>query len=181
VCHLPIALETATRPHAHDYHQIVIGLAERAELETEGLGGAISALSGGIAPANHAHSYPGSGTISNWLLTYLNKPHSLAGFPYELACLFDAAHFSPWTGHRWLQLTGYRAEGRWPAFPATLCNRENTQGRYSSRWRQPITVDTWHRKGFKGALLLKQCDTKSEQWEESIETGGLASQAVAPS
>ena len=56
-----IPLDTAIQHHAHDYHQIVIGLEGRADFEIEGLGGSISALSGCIVPANHVHYYAGTG------------------------------------------------------------------------------------------------------------------------
>ena len=56
-----IPLDTATRHHSHDYHQIVIALAGRADFDIEGLGGTIEAFCGCIVPANHLHYYAGTG------------------------------------------------------------------------------------------------------------------------
>ncbi len=60
-----IPLDTAVHHHAHDFHQIVIGLRGQAEFEIEGLGGSISALSGCIVPANHVHYYAAPATTTN--------------------------------------------------------------------------------------------------------------------
>ncbi|MBE0490424.1 MAG: helix-turn-helix transcriptional regulator [Halomonas sp.] len=88
-----IPLDTATRHHAHDFHQIVIGLEGRAEFEIEGLGGAISALSGCIVPANHVHHYAGTGRNRQLILDLPSEAHCLTGFHHELSRLFDAPRF----------------------------------------------------------------------------------------
>lgn len=88
-----IPLDTATRHHAHDYHQIVIGLQGRAEFEIEGLGGAISALSGCIVPANHVHYYAGTGDNRQLILDLPAHSPALSGPHQELASLFDAPRF----------------------------------------------------------------------------------------
>ncbi|WP_445004165.1 helix-turn-helix domain-containing protein [Halomonas mongoliensis] len=88
-----IPLDTATLHHAHDYHQIVIGLEGRAEFEIEGLGGAISALSGCIVPANHVHYYAGSGENRQLILDLPGEAACLTGLHHELARLFDAPRF----------------------------------------------------------------------------------------
>ncbi len=88
-----IPLDTATRHHAHDFHQIVIGLEGRAEFEIEGLGGAISALSGCIVPANHVHYYAGSGKNRQLILDLPGEAACLTGLHHELARLFDAPRF----------------------------------------------------------------------------------------
>ena len=56
-----IPLETATKHHSHDFHQIVITLCGSSEFEIEGLGGRVNAFSGCIVPANHEHYYSGNG------------------------------------------------------------------------------------------------------------------------
>ncbi|MFP4136857.1 MAG: helix-turn-helix domain-containing protein [Halomonas sp.] len=86
-------LDTATRHHAHDFHQIVIGLRGRAEFEIEGLGGAISALSGCIVPANHVHYYAGTGDNRQLILDLPAQSSALTGPQQELVRLFDAPRF----------------------------------------------------------------------------------------
>ncbi|MFO8044807.1 MAG: AraC family transcriptional regulator [Halomonas sp.] len=88
-----IPLDNATRHHAHDFHQIVIGLEGRAEFEIEGVGGAISALSGCIVPANHMHYYAGTGQNRQLILDLPRDAHCLIGFHHELSRLFDAPRF----------------------------------------------------------------------------------------
>lgn len=88
-----IPLDTATRHHAHDFHQIVIGLKGRAEFEIEGLGGAISALSGCIVPANHEHYYAGTGDNRQLILDLPAHSTALTGPHQELVRLFDAPRF----------------------------------------------------------------------------------------
>lgn len=88
-----IPLDTATRHHAHDFHQIVIGLQGRAEFEIEGLGGAISAFSGCIVPANHTHYYVGQGENRQLILDLPADAPSLTGYHHELSRLFDAPRF----------------------------------------------------------------------------------------
>ena len=88
-----IPLDTATRHHAHDFHQIVIGLHGRAEFEIEGLGGAISPLSGCIVPANHVHYYAGTGDNRQLILDLPGEAHCLTGLHHELTRLFDAPRF----------------------------------------------------------------------------------------
>ena len=88
-----IPLDTATQHHAHDFHQIVIGLEGQAEFEIEGLGGTISALSGCIVPANHVHYYMGQGENRQLILDLPTSTPCLTGFHHELARLFDAPRF----------------------------------------------------------------------------------------
>lgn len=88
-----IPLDTATLHHAHDYHQVVIGLRGRAEFEIEGLGGAISALSGCIVPANHEHYYAGTGDNRQLILDLPARSAALTGPQGELSRLFDAPRF----------------------------------------------------------------------------------------
>ena len=88
-----IPLDTATRHHAHDFHQIVIGLHGRAEFEIEGLGGAISPFSGCIVPANHVHYYAGTGDNRQLILDLPAEAHCLTGLHHELTRLFDAPRF----------------------------------------------------------------------------------------
>ncbi len=88
-----IPLEPATRHHAHDFHQIVIGLQGRAEFEIEGLGGEISAFSGCIVPANHVHYYVGQGENRQLILDLPANAPSLTGYHHELSRLFDAPRF----------------------------------------------------------------------------------------
>lgn len=88
-----IPLDTATQHHSHDFHQIVIGLQGRAEFEIEGLGGAISALSGCIVPANHVHYYVGQGQNRQLILDLPADAPSLTGYHHELSRLFDAPRF----------------------------------------------------------------------------------------
>ncbi|WP_043487904.1 helix-turn-helix transcriptional regulator [Halomonas halodenitrificans] len=88
-----IPLDTATRHHAHDYHQVVIGLHGRAEFEIEGLGGDISALSGCIVPANHVHYYAGTGDNRQLILDLPARSPALTGPQRGLSRLFDAPRF----------------------------------------------------------------------------------------
>ncbi|XKE46592.1 AraC family transcriptional regulator [Halomonas organivorans] len=88
-----IPLDTTIRHHAHDFHQIVIGLHGRAEFEIEGLGGSIGALSGCIVPANHLHYYAGSGENRQLILDLPRDAIALTGHHHELARLFDAPRF----------------------------------------------------------------------------------------
>ncbi|HSP58506.1 MAG TPA: AraC family transcriptional regulator [Halomonas sp.] len=88
-----IPLDTATHHHAHDFHQIVIGLRGQAEFEIEGLGGEISALSGCIVPANHVHYYAGMGNNQQLILDMPTQTPALTGFHHELSPLFDAPRF----------------------------------------------------------------------------------------
>ncbi|MCC5882360.1 MAG: helix-turn-helix domain-containing protein [Halomonas sp.] len=88
-----IPLDTSTQHHAHDFHQIVIGLQGQAEFEIEGLGGAISALSGCIVPANHVHYYVGQGKNRQLILDLPANAPSLTGYHHELSRLFDAPRF----------------------------------------------------------------------------------------
>ncbi|WP_444677222.1 helix-turn-helix domain-containing protein [Halomonas sp. E19] len=88
-----IPLDTATQHHAHDFHQIVIGLQGRAEFEIEGLGGAISAFSGCIVPSNHVHYYVGQGENRQLILDLPADAPSLTGHHHELSRLFDAPRF----------------------------------------------------------------------------------------
>ncbi|PMR75326.1 helix-turn-helix transcriptional regulator [Billgrantia endophytica] len=88
-----IPLDTASQHHAHDFHQIVIGLKGKAEFEIEGLGGTISALSGCIVPANHVHYYMGQGENRQLILDLPADAPSLTGYHHELSRLFDAPRF----------------------------------------------------------------------------------------
>lgn len=88
-----IPLDTATHHHAHDFHQIVIGLNGRAQFDIEGLGGSISPLSGCIVPANHLHYYAGCGDNRQLILDLPQDALSLTGHHFELARLFDAPRF----------------------------------------------------------------------------------------
>lgn len=88
-----IPLDTTIRHHAHDYHQIVIGLRGQAEFEIEGLGGTIGALSGCIVPANHLHYYAGTGDNRQLILDLPGDALALTGHHHELTRLFDAPRF----------------------------------------------------------------------------------------
>src|SRR5690554_7700559 len=88
-----IPLATSTQHHAHDFHQIVIGLQVRAEFEIEGLGGVISAFSGCIVPTNHVHYYMGQGKNHQLILDLPTDTAALTGHHHELARLFDAPRF----------------------------------------------------------------------------------------
>lgn len=88
-----IPLDTVIQHHAHDFHQIVIGLAGHAEFEIEGLGGSIAPLSGCIVPANHMHYYEGIGENRQLILDLPQMAPALSGPHGELARLFDAPRF----------------------------------------------------------------------------------------
>lgn len=89
--HLP--LDTATRHHAHDFHQIVITVCGEATFEIEGLGGHVSAFSGCIVPANHEHYYSGNVHNRQLILDLPEQAPALSGEHRELVALFDAPRF----------------------------------------------------------------------------------------
>lgn len=86
-------LDNAIKHHAHDFHQIVIGLSGHAEFEIEGLGGTIAALSGCIVPANHVHYYEGIGDNRQLIFDLPHDAPSLTGPHHGLMRLFDAPRF----------------------------------------------------------------------------------------
>ncbi|MEQ6918443.1 AraC family transcriptional regulator [Halomonas aquatica] len=88
-----IPLDTATHHHAHDFHQIVIGLRGEAEFDIEGLGGSISPYSGCIVPANHMHYYSGTGDNHQLILDLPRQAFAVTGPHSELISLFDAPRF----------------------------------------------------------------------------------------
>ena len=88
-----IPLELSTQHHAHEFHQIVIGLRGRAEFEIEGLGGEISAFSGCIVPTNHMHYYVGQGENRQLILDLPTDASCVTGHHHELSRLFDAPRF----------------------------------------------------------------------------------------
>ena len=88
-----IPLATTIHHHAHDFHQIVIGLRGEAEFEIEGLGGAISAFSGCIVPANHLHYYAGNGDNRQLILDLPHDTFAVTGHQRDLVRLFDAPRF----------------------------------------------------------------------------------------
>ncbi|WP_148254262.1 AraC family transcriptional regulator [Aidingimonas lacisalsi] len=88
-----IPLDNTTKHHAHDFHQIVIGLKGNAEFEIEGLGGSIASLSGCIVPANHVHYYEGIGENHQLILDLPLDAPALTGPNHELTRLFDAPRF----------------------------------------------------------------------------------------
>ncbi|MGM0693020.1 MAG: helix-turn-helix domain-containing protein [Pseudomonadota bacterium] len=88
-----IPLDTTIHHHAHDFHQIVIGLRGEAEFEIEGLGGSISAFSGCIVPANHMHYYAGTGHNRQLVLDLPRDAFAVTGHHHQLVRLFDAPRF----------------------------------------------------------------------------------------
>jgi len=88
-----IPLDTTIQHHAHDFHQIVIGLHGEAEFEIEGLGGSISALSGCIVPANYTHYYAGTGDNRQLILDLPGDALAVTGHHHDLVRLFDAPRF----------------------------------------------------------------------------------------
>ncbi|MGC3872639.1 helix-turn-helix domain-containing protein [Halomonas sp. GXIMD04776] len=86
-------LDNATKHHAHDYHQIVIGLEGHAEFEIEGLGGHVAPLSGCIVPADHIHYYSGIGNNRQLILDLPDDAPALCGSYREQVRLFDAPRF----------------------------------------------------------------------------------------
>ncbi len=88
-----IPLETATKHHSHDFHQIVITLCGSSEFEIEGLGGRVNAFSGCIVPANHEHYYSGNGHNRQLILDLPEDAPALTGEHRELVALFDVPRF----------------------------------------------------------------------------------------
>jgi hypothetical protein len=103
---------------------------------------------------HHSHDF-------HQIVIGVNEASSPTGFQHELACLFDVPHFftldEPLVGSI-SSGTGPKAGG--PNYLLRF-EKKNAHDQYSSRWRQHITVVTWHRKGLKSALLSKQCGTKT--------------------
>ncbi|WP_051234116.1 helix-turn-helix transcriptional regulator [Halomonas halocynthiae] len=88
-----IPLDPVPHHHAHDFHQIVIGLHGQAEFEIEGLVGSVSTLSGCIVPANHQHHYAGHGENRQLIIDLPRDAISLTGHHHELSRLFDEPAF----------------------------------------------------------------------------------------
>ncbi|APE29914.1 AraC family transcriptional regulator [Halomonas aestuarii] len=88
-----IPLDTTIHHHAHDFHQIVIGLRGEAQFEIEGLGGSISAFSGCIVPANHLHSFAGTRDNHQLVLDMPRTAFAMTGHQGDLVRLFDAPRF----------------------------------------------------------------------------------------
>lgn len=88
-----LPLETATRHHAHDFHQIVITLCGTARFEIDGLGGRLDAYAGCIVPANCEHYYSGNAENRQLILDLPPEAPALCGDHRELAALFDAPRF----------------------------------------------------------------------------------------
>lgn len=88
-----LPLETATRHHAHDFHQIVITLCGTARFEIDGLGGRLDAYAGCIVPANCEHYYSGNAENRQLILDLPTEAPALCGDHRELAALFDAPRF----------------------------------------------------------------------------------------
>lgn len=88
-----VPLDTTTKHHDHDYHQLVIGVDGNAEFEIEGLGGSIAPLSGCIVPASHVHYYEGVGVNRHLILNLPPTSSPLSGQHHEFARLFDAPLF----------------------------------------------------------------------------------------
>ena len=86
-------LDNAIKHHAHEFHQIVIGLSGHAEFEIEGLGGSIAPLTGCIVPASHVHYYEGVGINRQLIFDLPDDAPSLSGPHREMARLFDAPRF----------------------------------------------------------------------------------------
>lgn len=86
-------LDNTIKHHAHDFHQIVIGLDGHADFEIEGLGGRIAALSGCIVPANYLHYYEGIGTNRQLIFDLPDNAPALTGSHRVHARLFDAPRF----------------------------------------------------------------------------------------
>ncbi|MDN6180583.1 MAG: AraC family transcriptional regulator [Halomonas subglaciescola] len=88
-----LPLDTATRHHAHAFHQIVITLCGTARFEIEGLGGRLDAYAGCIVPANCEHYYSGDAHNRQLILDLPPEAPALCGEHRELAALFDAPRF----------------------------------------------------------------------------------------
>lgn len=88
-----LPLDTNTRHHAHDFHQIVITLCGTARFEIEGLGGHLDAYAGCIVPANHEHYYSGNSDNHQLIMDLPPEAPALCGDHHELAALFDAPRF----------------------------------------------------------------------------------------
>lgn len=88
-----LPLDTATRHHAHAFHQIVITLCGTARFEIEGLGGRLDAYAGCIVPANCEHYYSGNSDNRQLILDLPPEAPALCGDHRELAALFDAPRF----------------------------------------------------------------------------------------
>ncbi|MGO2133359.1 MAG: AraC family transcriptional regulator [Halomonas sp.] len=88
-----IPLDPVPHHHAHDFHQVVIGLHGQADFEIEGLGGSVSTLTGCIVPANQRHSYAGNGENRQLIIDLPRDAICLTGHHHELSALFDAPAF----------------------------------------------------------------------------------------
>lgn len=88
-----IPLDAEPHHHAHDFHQIVIGLRGRADFDIDGLGGSVSALTGCIVPANSLHQYAGKGSNRQLIIDLQRHASCLTGHHHELSALFDRPVF----------------------------------------------------------------------------------------
>lgn len=88
-----IPLDPVPHHHAHDFHQIVIGLHGQADFEIEGLSGSVSTLTGCIVPANQLHSYAGNGENRQLIIDLPRDAICLTGHHHGLSALFDEPAF----------------------------------------------------------------------------------------
>lgn len=75
--------------HAHDYHQLVIGLAGQAEFEIDGQCGLLSARGGCFVPANSEHFYEGIGENRQLIIDLPDAAPALSGHYRHHARLFE--------------------------------------------------------------------------------------------
>lgn len=88
-----IPLDSEPHHHAHDFHQIVIGLHGRADFDIDGLGGSVTTLTGCIVPANYLHHYAGKGDNQQLIIDLPRHASCLTGHHHELSGLFDRPVF----------------------------------------------------------------------------------------
>ena len=72
-----LCLDNQAHEHAHDYHQLVLSLAGRAEFEVNGAGGEVCRMRACLVPGDADHQFAGMGENRMLILCHVNGAISL--------------------------------------------------------------------------------------------------------